>query len=498
MAEPSAQRAYRAACPGCGAPVEFRSAQSTHAVCAYCQSTVVRQGEQLARIGKMADVFEDYSPLQLMASGRFKQRGFIVVGRLQYRYADTAWNEWQLAFDDGTAGALSEDNGAFVLTQPASLQREVPAAEHLRVGATTAVSGKRYTITFNQPVALAAAQGELGHLPTLGVAAAMVEMRSEDGEVLAIDYGSTPPSVSAGREVRLEDLELAGLKDESVRADGGRAFNCPSCGAPIQLLLGNSKSVACPSCHAIVDLTQGLGGQLRHAAQHEPVEPLIALGARGQLQGAQWQVVGFQHRMGHEPGDDEHFGWNEYLLFNARRGFTFLVDAEDGWSVVKPTTGAPTMPDTGQSATYLGTRYALQYAYEAETTYVAGEFYWPVARGQKSFNRDFAAGKNLLSMEKTAREVTWSSGNRIEGEAVARAFGLGERAGLFKRGDAGPVSSSSGLGCGTILFLLILMIVLLGGLRACSSCDPRYENCGSGFRSSGGSWGGYSSGGGHK
>ena len=41
------QRHYRAPCPGCGAPVEFRSAQSTFAVCGYCQSTVVRQGEVL-------------------------------------------------------------------------------------------------------------------------------------------------------------------------------------------------------------------------------------------------------------------------------------------------------------------------------------------------------------------------------------------------------------------------------------------------------------------
>ena len=53
---PPAQRAYRAPCPGCGAPVEFRSAQSTHAVCGYCQSTVVRSGEVLTRIGKMAEL----------------------------------------------------------------------------------------------------------------------------------------------------------------------------------------------------------------------------------------------------------------------------------------------------------------------------------------------------------------------------------------------------------------------------------------------------------
>ena len=69
MATTAPQRSYQAPCPGCGAPVQFLSAQSTHAICAYCQSTVVRSGEKLARIGKMAELFDDHSPLQLMASG---------------------------------------------------------------------------------------------------------------------------------------------------------------------------------------------------------------------------------------------------------------------------------------------------------------------------------------------------------------------------------------------------------------------------------------------
>ena len=75
MATSPTQRSYRAPCPGCGAPVEFRSAQSTHAVCGYCQSTVVRQGEVLSRIGKMAELFDDHSPLQIGAAGRITLDG---------------------------------------------------------------------------------------------------------------------------------------------------------------------------------------------------------------------------------------------------------------------------------------------------------------------------------------------------------------------------------------------------------------------------------------
>lgn len=498
MAEPSPQRAYRAPCPGCGAPVEFRSAQSTHAICAYCQSTVVRDGERLTRIGKMADVFADYSPLQLMASGKWNGRGFTIVGRLQYKYGDTTWSEWRVAFDDGSAGTLSEDNGAFVFSTPINAQREMPPAERFRVGSTTAINGKPYSVSFNEPVALASAQGELGHLPPLGTAFPMVELRSAEGEVLSIDYGSTPPSVEAGRAVMLDELSLTGLRDESTREDQGRSFTCPHCGASVDVKLANTKSITCRSCNSLIDLSQGIGGELRHAVQDEPVQLLIPLGTSGQLQGTAWQVVGFQHRMGVEPGDDEHFGWSEYLLFNQKRGFTFLVDAEDGWSLVKPTTGAPVMAAGGGAATYLGTRYQLQYAYNAETGYVAGEFYWPVKRGQKTFNRDFAAGRSLLSMEQSANEVSWSAGNRVDGDIVARAFRLDGKKELFKR-DAGAVSAASGMSFSTIVIMVIVMLILLSMSRSCSSCDPRYENCNStSYRSSGGSWGGFSTGGGHK
>ena len=61
---------HGAACPNCGAPVEFASAASASAVCSFCRSTLVRDGEALRRIGASAELFDDHSPLQLGASGR--------------------------------------------------------------------------------------------------------------------------------------------------------------------------------------------------------------------------------------------------------------------------------------------------------------------------------------------------------------------------------------------------------------------------------------------
>ena len=463
----------------------------------------MRDGDTLSRIGKMAELFDDFSPLQLQTAGVFKGQAFALLGRLQYRYEQGNWTEWHAVFDDGSAGFLSEDNGAYVFTFPATLAREVPAAENFVVGATTAIDGKPFSVASNQQVSLLSAQGELPHLPPLGQPFAMVELRSADGEVFSIDYGSAAhaaPALSRGRSVQLEELKLTGLRESSSKDEKARQFSCPQCGAVVNVALATSQSVTCGACHSLIDLSQGVGAQLRHAVQDEPVKPLITLGSIGHLQGASWQVVGFQHRMGHEAGDeDESFGWDEYLLYNRERGFAFLVDSTEGWSLVKPTTGAPTYSKGSSSATYLGTTYRLLSSYQAETSYVAGEFYWQVQRGEKTFNRDFASANGLLSQEDSGREVTWSSGSKLEGATVASAFKLSGNKDLFKRADASPLSSASGMSVGTLIIVFVLILLFLYVLSRGSGCDPKYENCtSSSARSSGGSFGGFSGGGGHK
>ncbi|MEY2953345.1 MAG: hypothetical protein RLZZ401_1432, partial [Pseudomonadota bacterium] len=417
--------------------------------------------------------------------------------------ANGTWSDWQLAFDDGQPGSLSEDNGAFVLSTPLALKTAAPEARSLQVGATTAIDGVSYQVSANARAALMAAQGELPHLPPLGQEFDGVELRSAAGTVLSLDYGTQPTQASLGEAVLLDDLKLVGLRAQSTQESQGQQFNCPQCGAPVQVKLATSKSVTCASCHSIISLDAGIGNQLQHATQDEPVQPLIPLGSAGQLLGIHWQLVGFQHRMGQPPDDGEHFGWSEYLLYNGKRGFCFLVDSEEGWSVVKPTTGAPTMMSNRQSASYQGKRFAFKYRYQAETVYVAGEFYWPVVRGQKTSNTDFANAKDLLSLEQTPTELTWSIGSQIDSALVAKAFGLEAKLAAVQRADVAPAASMTRMGCLSVIVLCLVLFVLLLLLSQCSSCDPASQDCGSNYsggsgRSSGGSFGGFSGGGGHK
>lgn len=510
MASSPSQRDYRAPCPGCGAPVHFASAQSSYAVCDFCRSTVLRQGDVLQRVGSMAEVFEDYSPLQLGATGMLQRQAapepFTVVGRLQYKGDAGGWTEWVLALHDGTLAWLSEDNGQFVLSwawQPLGWAFKTFKASEWRLGQARSAGADSFTVTSVQNVQLAAAQGELPQIPAPGTLFKLVELRDEQGRVLTADFSGKAPLYSLGTPVALDSLQMQGLRDTAgLKQEQGRHFNCPHCGGAIAVQFDATQSLSCPSCGVLVDLSQGMGQQLQYAEQRRTVRPQIPLGASGMLDGLQWQVVGFQRRAGRELGeeDDETFEWDEYLLYNGKAGFSFLVDSADGWSTARVVSGVPKLSKTGSTATYLRQQYARESAYLAETLYAEGEFYWPVTQGQTTSNVDFVnRGKRAsLAQETSQGETTWTHGQQVAAERLAQAFGVDK---LRDRSQVSPLSGS-GFSWGTILFWLVVLLFTLPLLRACmgpsNDCDPRTDaNCNY-SRSSSGSYGGYTSGGSHK
>ena len=522
-------RAYRAACTFCGAPVEFASAASAVAVCSYCRSTLVRDGDALRRIGESAEVFDDHSPLQLAASGRYLGEAFTLVGRLQYGYADGTWNEWHALFDSGRSGWLSEDNGRYVFAFDAPLSGEVPPAGDLVAGDKRLVAGQIWDVGSVTRTHLIAAQGELPRPPKLQGEFIVADLRSTQGEVGTLDYSEpSEPQWSVGRSVRLSELAMSGLKEDSEKTLTARGVECPSCGAALEIKLSTTQSVVCGQCAAVVDVSQGVGGALQHYAQDQAVrEPQIALGTIGQFafgakQVQPWQIVGYVERCEvPEDPDDEQVFWREYLLYHRTEGFTFLVDAEDGWSWTKTITGVPSRAGD-DAVSYEGQRYRKLYSYTGKITYVLGEFYWRLQRDERTFNTDYQgpAGKRL-NREQTGSEVVWSAGESMTADAVRQAFSLPpERAKALAR-DVSPLADS-GLGqimSGTARFaigLLVLVVVLLLFAR-CSrdNCDElrdtfgeasnEYQQCvrssgggGGGYRSYGGSYGGFSSGGSHK
>lgn len=529
------QRAWRAACPNCGAPVEFLSAASASAVCGFCRSTLVRDGESLRKIGISAEVFNDFSPLAIGASGTYQGAAFMLVGRLQFGTDEGPWNEWHALFDNGRSGWLSEDNGRYVFAFDAPPPADAPLPEQLRAGAPVTVDGRRWSVASVVSAKLIAAQGELVAAPPADRAVVVADLRNTADEVATLEsLDGKLATWSVGKSVRLADLKMSGLSEAGIAGAGQKTIKaqsppCPNCGAPLKITLATTQSVVCDSCKSVVDLSQGIGPDMAHYAQLNRMEPGIPLGRTGTLpipSGAAplpWQVVGYMERMELMGADsDEAESWREYLLYNRTEGFAFLVDTNEGWSVVRVLTGAPEA--RGDTATWYGTRYQRRWTYTSQNTYVLGEFYWKVEANQQTRHEDYegtASGhRAFLSKESTANETTWSAGESIPAAMVATTFGLSaQEAPQLER--AGPPSMGSLVGAGGLISwpaLIVLLIVVVLLLAWCSRDECRdqrrlfgaysqeYQQCkarsaaGSGaYGGTGGAWGGYSSGGGgHK
>ena len=464
-------------------------------------------------------------------AGRYQGAAFTLVGRLQYGYADGTWNEWHAVFDSGKSGWLSEDNAAYVFAFDAPLQGAAPPIDELTAGERRLVNNAAWNVASVTRARLIAAQGELPRPPrTDGAEFVVADLRNEHDEVATLDYGSTGGAVtwSIGRSVRLAELVMSGLREDVDKTLSGKSFQCPSCGASLQLTLATTQSIACHQCKAVIDVSQGVGADLSHYAQsnagRDGAEPLIPLGTGGKLaldgREFEWQVVGYQERCDvPADSDEEQTFWREYLLFNRQEGFVFLVDSEDGWSWVKPLTGAPQV--RGEVASWNDNTYRQRERYDANVTWVLGEFYWRVRRDEVARVTDYVgtagASQRRLSSERTAAELTWSEGAVLDAQAIARAFRLAPTIGsaMQRSGAGAPTMVDGGLLKVGLIVAVVLVVLMIG---FCSSRDQdcgdvratfgeasnEYQQClrnsggGGGFRTGGGSYGGYSSGGGHK
>lgn len=524
------------------------------AVCGFCRSTLLRDGEALKRIGISAELFDDHSPLQLGASGQHMGKAFTIVGRQQLGYMEPpdaafsdlapqggqgslgrpgaalggSWNEWHVLFGgDATlrSGWLSEDNGSYVMAFDAPLQGAAPLPDNLHPGEQRLVNGATWSVASVQRARLLAAEGELPRPPRLdGAEFVVADLRNQKDEVATLDWRD-PQQVgwSQGRAVRLADLKLTGLREQGEKTLKGRSIECPSCGAPLEPRLGTTQSIVCGQCQAVVDISKGVGGELAHyAQQNSGLQPQIPLGRSGTLAlgGAPlpWQVVGYVERceVDVDPGE-EQTAWREYLLYHPTEGFNFLVDAEDGWSYARPVTGVPQV--RGDTVGWQGQSYVKLYGYTGAVTHVLGEFYWRLQRGERTRNTDFAAGKKRLNREEAGNEVTWSAGEALDSAVVAKAFGLDDAQARTLQRDVSPVSGASvGSSLKVFLIIAVVMVVMVLMMSQCSSSDDcsstlqafgensnEYQQClrnrssSSGARTSGGSFGGFSSGGGgHK
>jgi len=170
--------ARMANCPSCGAPVRLRSAVSVLAVCEYCRATLLDLDGKIENLGKMAELAEDRSRLQVDAQGVYGGKCFTVVGRIQLQYESGLWNEWFLLFDDAGTGWLSEADGAYALTFPRASPAGAPAFSTVRPGDDLVLAGTTWTVSNIENAVCVAGEGELPFRVGGGYQAPVVDLRA--------------------------------------------------------------------------------------------------------------------------------------------------------------------------------------------------------------------------------------------------------------------------------------------------------------------------------
>jgi hypothetical protein len=199
-------------CPNCGAPVEFKWSSAVQTTCPFCKSILVRRDLNLEKVGVVADLPPDSSPIQIATEGTYQNKSFVVVGRIIYDYALGSWNEWHIMFNDGTSGWLADAQCSYVLTFQEPLPGPVPDANSVQRAQAFDWSGHHYEVTVITKAHYRGVEGELPFETWDQHEATFADLRTTDGRFGTIDYSAKDTVLYLGAGVEYDDLHLKNVR----------------------------------------------------------------------------------------------------------------------------------------------------------------------------------------------------------------------------------------------------------------------------------------------
>ena len=244
-----------------------------------------------------------------------------------------------------------------------------------------------------------------------------------------LDAEESPPLLFIGKEVSFDEL---GISDEvrpperSLQTAPALLLNCPQCGGPLELRAPDqSQRVTCPNCNSLLDI-QGKKLEYLSTLEQQKFECAIPLGSIGTFSGVKFTVIGFVKR---SVTYDRAYFWSEYLLYEPRVGFRWLIESDGHWSFGTPVSAGDIDADQN-SCRYQGKTFKLFARATGKVAYVLGEFYWKVELGEQVLMRDYIAAPEMLSLESSAsgegtlqsHELNCTLATYVSPEELSQAF----------------------------------------------------------------------------
>jgi hypothetical protein len=195
-------------CPNCGAKVVFLWSSSVQTVCQYCKSILVRTDVDLKKVGQVADLPPNSSPVQIGTEGIYNRQAFVVVGRIIYEYDLGTWNEWHIVMNNASAW-LSDAQDNYVITFAAP-GRKLP--QSAQVGGTYNWDNVAYSVSTVTHANYRGVEGELPFQSWDKEKVIFVDLMSSTGKFATLDYSDPSPALYLGEAVEFDDLHLKNLR----------------------------------------------------------------------------------------------------------------------------------------------------------------------------------------------------------------------------------------------------------------------------------------------
>jgi hypothetical protein len=192
--------------------VKFVWSGAVQTTCEFCHSILVRSDDALERVGLVADLPANASPIQLLTEGQFRGRAFQVIGRIIYEYELGSWNEWHLIFPDGSSGWLSDAQLEYALSVLVQPKHPLPRNEEALRGKVITLRDTEYVITSRTEARYRGVEGELPFQFYGKELMTFADLRTADGKFGTIDYSEDPPLLFLGEPVEFRDLNLKNLR----------------------------------------------------------------------------------------------------------------------------------------------------------------------------------------------------------------------------------------------------------------------------------------------
>ncbi|MCB1024612.1 MAG: DUF4178 domain-containing protein [Acidobacteria bacterium] len=463
----------KANCPSCAGPIEFKAGSTIVVVCPFCRSAVARTDRKLEDLGKVAEIVQSQSPLQLGIRGEFNGNKFELTGRAQVRHEQGGvWDEWYATFSNGWVGWLAEAQGKFYMTfyKPLPENVSLPGFDELQIGqAVNEIPSETPLLVAEKgTAAYIAADGEIPYKLEPNEKNDYADLTGKGGVFATIDYGMSPPFVFYGQEVSLADIGLADKRaaEREAATVASEAMGCPNCGGTLELRAPDiTERVVCPYCSSLLDVKQGNLKYLRSLKSSKaPHEFVLKIGSKCSFKsfadGIEMEVIGAMVRS--VVIDGVKYFWHEYLLYQPKIGFKWLVHSDNHWNFVDSINMADVeLSDSiggTRTAKYDGRKYKIFQDAPAAVEYVQGEFYWRVEVGERVSAADYVSPPFMLSQEKTAKEATWSLGTYLPVKEVEKAFGI---SGLPKPWNVAPNQPFTGGSLIKYGFLLLGILLIV-------------------------------------